>query len=377
MSWSDDGHLTATPGSPTTDPTVCPFHPDAPTEAERAQDLYADLPHHHTVLGFYSSLYLGRIPQVEVAKKRTSGGLLTYVLQALKNRGEIASVIHAKATYRKPLFVYGMSDTEEEILQAPTSAYYPVSFDQVLNQVRETPGDYAFVGVPCYIKALRQLQRIYPELARIKYTLAMFCGHMKTAGYAEYLAWQCGVHPKELTHVNFRQKIPGNDALNYGFSANGAPPKPTRSMRGTNWGSGYFKYKACDACDDVVGELADASFGDAWLPQYSKDNGTSVVIVRHPVIDQILGNPELRLTRTNAHTVCASQAGGIRHKRALIQDRLTLMGLTLSKRTQPSPVDSMDINRKRIENRERSHQVWQEAREKDDVSLMDTFCNQR
>ena len=32
-----------------------------------------------------------------------------------------------------------------------------------------------------------------------------------------------------------------------------------------DWGMGIFKLGACDYCDDIVGETADISFGDAWL----------------------------------------------------------------------------------------------------------------
>ena len=36
---------------------------------------------------------------------------------------------------------------------------------------------------------------------------------------------------------------------------------------------------ACEFCDDVVGETADMSVGDAWLPGYVSDwRGTSVVV---------------------------------------------------------------------------------------------------
>ena len=37
------------------------------------------------------------------------------------------------------------------------------------------------------------------------------------------------------------------------------------------WEYGYFKYKACDFCDDIFAECADITVGDAWLSRYKKD----------------------------------------------------------------------------------------------------------
>ncbi|MGC9322644.1 MAG: Coenzyme F420 hydrogenase/dehydrogenase, beta subunit C-terminal domain, partial [Kosmotogaceae bacterium] len=65
--------------------------------------------------------------------------------------------------------------------------------------------------------------------------------------------------------------------------------KKASDFYGYNWGYGFFKYKACDYCDDVVSETADVSVGDAWLPEYVNDSGgTNVVIVRNPVIKKII-----------------------------------------------------------------------------------------
>lgn len=55
-----------------------------------------------------------------------------------------------------------------------------------------------------------------------------------------------------------------------------------------NWGLGYFKYNACDYCDDVLAETADATFGDAWIPKYvSDDKGCNVIIIRNQAIQDL------------------------------------------------------------------------------------------
>ena len=81
-----------------------------------------------------------------------------------------------------------------------------------------------------------------------------------------------------------------------------------------DWGLGYFKPKACDWCDDIVGELADVSSGDAWLPGYVKDpGGNNIVIVRSPEIHEIISSGiehgELSFSNGTVEDVVLSQSG--------------------------------------------------------------------
>ena len=47
--------------------------------------------------------------------------------------------------------------------------------------------------------------------------------------------------------------------------------KRSNEFYGTHWGYNFFRYSACDACDDVFAETADISVGDAWLDGYIDD----------------------------------------------------------------------------------------------------------
>jgi hypothetical protein len=117
--------------------------------------------------------------------------------------------------------------------------------------------------------------------------------------------------------------------------ADGTPDTITRPMEGligANWGHGLFKYKACEFCDDVLAETADAVVGDAWLPAYDGDyRGTNVVVVRHPLLQDMLvrarNADRLHLDDLSADAVAASQAGGLRHRRDGLAYRLWLTDL--------------------------------------------------
>ena len=86
---------------------------------------------------------------------------------------------------------------------------------------------------------------------------------------------------------------------------------------------GYFKYKACDYCDDVAGETADMSFGDAWLPKYSNDpKGTNIVISRNKILDKILKEDIKKLDKLDPKDFVNSQLASFKHRRNGLQARL-------------------------------------------------------
>jgi hypothetical protein len=100
-------------------------------------------------------------------------------------------------------------------------------------------------------------------------------------------------------------------------------------MFGTNWGLGFFKYKACDYCDDITAETADLTVGDAWLPQFVKDHrGTNVVVVRNQILAEILQEgveeQSLHLDSITPQDVIQSQDANYRHRRIGLAYRLYL-----------------------------------------------------
>jgi coenzyme F420-reducing hydrogenase beta subunit len=257
----------------------------------------------------------------------------------LLERKLVDAVIHVVPCQREnagaPIFGYAISYTPEQVRAGAKSRYYPVEISGALKQARETELRYAFVGVPCFIKAVRLLQRQESwARERIRFCVGLVCGHLKSAGFGEFLAWQCGVKPDELREVDFRWKLAGRPADHYGIklayerlNAAHTLVRPMDELTGDAWGHCLFQVPACNYCDDVVAETADIAIGDAWLPDYTADSGgTNVVINRSETLEQLLTygvkNRELELRRIAPEMVVKSQAGGFRQRREGLAIRL-------------------------------------------------------
>ena len=260
----------------------------------------------------------------------------SWILGALLKAGDVDAVVHvAESAGDEALFSYRVSRTEAEVREGAKSRYYPVTLAGIVDVVKARPGRYAFTGVPCFIKAIRLLAKADPSFGdHVAYCVGLVCGHMKSAGFAEFLAWQMGVPPVALERFDFRVKMEGRAANRYGASATGTVGgarstmvAPMQSLYGQDWGMGLFKLKACDYCDDVVAETADITIGDAWLPRYVADSGgTNLVIVRDARLGELLRvaseRGEIALEPLSAEEAVASQASGFTHRRAGLAYRL-------------------------------------------------------
>lgn len=301
------------------------------SESEIAKKLYAQIEgiNFDKRIGYYKSLYAGHVAEGDYRKNGSSGGMGTWIFKELFERDLIDGVIHVKENPDNSspiMFQYDISRSVDEIKAGAKTKYYPVEFSKVIQTVKEVPGRYAIIGIPSFIMAIRLLaeqDRIINE--RIAYTVGLICGHQKSSKFAEFLAWQVGIKPGNLKHINFRKKLLDRPANNYGVEMTGIIDgkevtivKPTKELLGQNWGQGYFKTKASDFTDDVMNETADITLGDAWLPEYTKDSkGNNVVVVRNSVMDDLIKDGiksgRLNLDVVDKETIFRSQAAHYRH----------------------------------------------------------------
>lgn len=313
---------------------VCPFSDDSPNEDQLSAPREDSRMHKHSLLGTFTRTFAGRVSDDAYVLGSSSGGLTSWLLSKLVQLGLVDGVINVGPAGKdaQELFRHSVA-SGPELRNRRKSQYYATTMADVLELIRGEPKRYALVGVPCYIRAARALCKEDPDIAeQLVLFVGLVCGHMKTQAYAESLAWQVGVPPHELEAVDFRVKGEGRLSSDYDFGAlkkgeSRMRVAPMSTLRGGNWGHNTFQPEACNFCDDVVGETADISFGDAWLPKFTSDpRGTNIVISRNRRIDEIFAaaadTGEITVHEVSADEAAASQAGGFRHRRDGLAIRL-------------------------------------------------------
>jgi coenzyme F420-reducing hydrogenase beta subunit len=315
---------------------VCPFSDGARNEDSIASELFTGTDvATNEVTGRYRKIVAGHVTADDFRNRGTSGGMTSWMLFELLSRGHVDGVIHVASTYGElpgPLSRYTISRSIDELLSGRKSRYHVQTLAQVMSEVRQTPGRYAIVGVPCFVKAVRLMTDADAELReRLTFTVSLVCGHYKSTLYSEYLAWSAGVPPSEVADIDYRHKEPGRAPNRY--SVRISPRDGDDVVSGVeripmaDWGLGIFKLGACDYCDDIVGETADVSFGDAWLPPFMGDwRGANLAIARSELAAEILQEGEdrndLDVIPWTAENVAAAQAGAVRHRRPGLAVRL-------------------------------------------------------
>jgi len=353
---------------------LCPFTNNSLDEDSLARESFGIDSKHDSNIGFYIENYAGHVEESNYREAGGSGGMVTWLIAQLFNEGLIDGVLHVKsslATADDPrIFKYSISRTIGEAREGSKSRYYPVELSEVISAVRETPGVYAVVGLPCFLKSLRLLAKQDKMIQeRLKYHIGLVCGHLKSTQFADMMAWQNGIHPKQLSKINFRHKAAGSTADDYSIAVEGVVDssakkviQPVSKVYAYDWGVGLFKYEACDYCDDVFAEVADITIGDAWLPNYVADGrGSNVVVVRKQIFKDIITKAiteqRVSLDVLSVKDTVLSQAGGLRHRRDGLAYRLFLKDQSKSwrpiKRVAPAENDLDSKNKKIFELRMR------------------------
>lgn len=317
---------------------VCPFSNEAANEDEISDELFPSADAGDRYIGKYIDCYAGYVNEGEFRQKGSSGGLGKWLGHTLLAEDKVDYLVQVypndSGMPGEALFDYKFIADKDEVIKGSRSSYYPVTLAEVIKKIREREGRYAITGVPCFIKAARLLSRKDRVLAeRIKYTIGVICGGMKSANHSKIIAWQLGVKPDELVAIDFRRKYADRPASHKIYQVWSAQDDKERyrdagQIFGTDWGSGYFKPNACDFCDDVVGETADISIGDAWLEKYVNDpEGTSIMVIRNNDIADLfkrhIQNGNIKMDSISAEDVRVSQEGGFRHRREGLSHRLS------------------------------------------------------
>jgi len=176
--------------------------------------------------------------------------------------------------------------SKEEVLSATGSKYCPAPVALGIRDILKAPcGRYAFVGLPCHIRALKNAESQIPGLKeKIAVRIGLFCNHTPLPKATLDLLSENGIQSNNINEIIYRaaktnpstMKISTKD----GFEV---------AIKGY-WGSGFgqlYYPPACMTCPDHTNEEADISVGDPW-DLIENDCGKTLVLVRTDAGDSFL-----------------------------------------------------------------------------------------
>ncbi|MBB5350834.1 coenzyme F420-reducing hydrogenase beta subunit [Haloferula luteola] len=315
---------------------VCPFLNEELNEDRLSERFLDQSQHRSDKIGAYIGLYGGHVVESNFRDAGTSGGFGTWIGVELMRKGLIDGVIHVgsreRANQEGPFYGYTISLNQDEARAASRTKYHVIEFSEVLKLVKANQGKrYLFVGLPCFVKAIRRIQ-VYDHDMRnaIAYTASLVCGHLKSSNWSLSLGWGCGISPKNLVGIKYRTKGEGIPARAYVFTAYSQEReivKDSAKVVGGKFNQGALMLNACNFCDDVVGETADITIGDAWLPRFEMDpDGNNMLVVRNAdilgVILDAKAEGRVSLSELSEKEAIDAQAGGFRQRREGLSIRL-------------------------------------------------------
>ena len=147
MQWNEFGFLvpglTGTCQNDTSCITVCPFNPFPEKEVRTEDELSAmylkDSTSFHWKIGKYINIYAGYADEFRLTS--SSGGIATFILSELLEQGAVDHIISVKESHNAGMYYeFAVSSTQEELLAASRTKYYPVTLSSVFSGIDALEG---------------------------------------------------------------------------------------------------------------------------------------------------------------------------------------------------------------------------------------------
>jgi coenzyme F420 hydrogenase subunit beta len=285
------------------------------------------------LIGNYLNCYIGHSTDYDIRYNSSSGGLVTALLIFALEEGIIDGALVTRMKKNKPLepepFI---ARTKEEIIEASKSKYCPVPANIALKEILESKEreKFAVVGLPCHIHGIRKAEQLNKKLKeKIVLRIGIFCGLAPNFIGTEFLLQKRGFAKNDIKKISYRgEGWPGKMLLKLRNNETKIIPYPAYW---DGFGSSFYPFR-CTLCSDWTSELADISFGDAWLPEIVEHDkiGTSLIISRNEksngILQQIISQNKIKLNEITRNEVVKSQRA-ILFKKRDVKARLILSKL--------------------------------------------------
>ncbi len=211
--------------------------------------------------------YSARTTLPEVRERGQDGGVVTTLLLAMLEKGDVGGAIVSSLSESEPLKPTPLlAKNREDILVSAGTRYSSSPNLSVLKEAKINDA-IAVVGVPCQIRAIRLIENA--KLRRyanpIKLRIGLFC--MENYAYRTYvdelLSKFLGINPSDVNKANIKA---GKFIV---YLKNGEIKKvPVHDLKD-------FVRTSCKSCPDLTAEYADISVGGI-----GSEKGWSTVFIR-------------------------------------------------------------------------------------------------
>lgn len=223
----------------------------------------------------------GYASDAEIRFRGSSGGVLTAIGAYCLERLGMGGVLHIGQDPDDPVSNRTfLSKTRADLLGRTGSRYAPASVCDRLDLVEDAESPCAVIGRPVEMAALRNAEKIRPQLAtRVGLALSFFCAESPATEGTLALLNKHGVRRSDLKELRYRGLgWPGHFS---GTLEGESLPRFKVPYRQAWAFLQAYRPWSVHMWPDYTGELADISCGDPWYEQPDGNNpGFSLVVVR-------------------------------------------------------------------------------------------------
>ncbi len=248
-------------------------------------------------VGHYLKCFTGHSNDEDIRYHCASGGMVSQFLIFLLEKGYIDGAVVTAFDPKNELLVRSyIAHNREEVLQAKSSKYAPVSLHGMAQAIKQENGTkYVIVGLPCHIQGFRKLEAIDRKLReKVIGHFAIYCSSGRTFYLTEHVFKERDIRKEDLIYFAYRDE----------GCLGSLVAKQQRSIRVANSNSetalykkdevykeryqsyyhplrSFFIPRRCLFCIDHYGELGDVCFGDIHIKPYMDDKiGVNSLVVR-------------------------------------------------------------------------------------------------
>jgi len=228
--------------------------------------------------GVYRRLVIAQAKDDRILKVCQDGGAVTVLLSFALENGLIDSAIVAGISREKPFHPSPkLAVTPEEILECAGTRYsYSPNILALTEGVKQKKVSIAFVGTPCQIRAIRNMQMagLKRYTIPLRFLIGLMCSECFTYDglMKKHIHEKLGIDLNGIRKINIKGKM--LVTTDYGVKT-----IPLAEIK-------QYARKNCSFCDDFSSELADISVGGLGL------NGWTFVIIRTEKGEELFSNAE-------------------------------------------------------------------------------------